>query len=271
MQLGELQSQLNRFIERGANVVAISVDPPKHSQAMIQRMGLTFAVVSDEDQSIMRSYGVRNPDTQQLALHAVFIVSQEAQVIYRKVASRRPLAQELLDAIDYYEGIFPMGDGQVIRNDIEVAFPRNNFQALIEVSANGELPSSVTTEIFEPVLALLRSGQSDDAIVLYRQVVAELSKSLNETELLATSAWLVKTARNIPSEALATGLALNRALVRQRTLRQVEPVDNIQIAEVQKDIDVLRGVIRKNANEWQLRSTKATLRGYREIALASQR
>ncbi|MGV0035991.1 MAG: redoxin domain-containing protein [Candidatus Azotimanducaceae bacterium WSBS_2022_MAG_OTU7] len=63
MQLGELQSQLQRFANRGVKVVAISVDPPAHSRSMIRRMGLEFPIVSDERQEVQKAYRVQNPDT----------------------------------------------------------------------------------------------------------------------------------------------------------------------------------------------------------------
>ena len=40
MQLGELQHQIERFERRGIAVVALSVDEPQASLAMIERLGL---------------------------------------------------------------------------------------------------------------------------------------------------------------------------------------------------------------------------------------
>jgi len=74
--------------------------------------------LSDEDQSIMKEYGVRNSDTKELALHAVFILDEDRKGFYRKVASRRPVSQELLDAINYHYGTYPLGDEALVRGDI---------------------------------------------------------------------------------------------------------------------------------------------------------
>ncbi len=53
------------------------------SRALVQRLGIDFPIGSDTDQHIQRLFKVQNPDTQQLALHAVYIVNRVAEVIYR--------------------------------------------------------------------------------------------------------------------------------------------------------------------------------------------
>ena len=146
MQLGELQSQISRFNARKVQVVALSVDEPEDSSAMIRRMNLAFPIASDQFQQVMRAYGVQNPDTQELALHAVYIVDEDRNIFYRKVARRRPLSQELLDAIDYHKGTYPGGDERLARGDIPVAFPQNYFQALLEISRSATLPNQVAPE-----------------------------------------------------------------------------------------------------------------------------
>ena len=92
MQLGELQHQLNRFQDREVSIVALSVDPAPESVAMVERLGLDFAVASDEEQRVIRQFRVQNPDTQELALHAVYIVDGRGEIYYRKVGLRRPVS-----------------------------------------------------------------------------------------------------------------------------------------------------------------------------------
>ena len=81
MQLGELQHQIKRFDRRGATIIGLSVDKPKDSEAMVRRMGLTYPLASDAGQEVIRAFKVQNPDTQELALHAVYIVSTDLKVI----------------------------------------------------------------------------------------------------------------------------------------------------------------------------------------------
>ena len=269
MQLGELQSQYQRFVDRNVDVVAISVDPPEHSRIMIKRLGLDFPVLSDSDQATQKAFGVQNPDTLELALHAVFVINEEREVVYRKIAGRRPLSQELLDAIDHARGQYPLGDAAPERGDIPVAFPRNNFQALLEISTASSLPEGIESQELEPVLALRRSGALDDATIAYRKFVAKRSQTHSETELLGAAAWLSKEVMQLPTEAIITGQALSKALTEERNLRTADQVNPDALKQVQKELEQLRSVIRRNAPKWRLRGAKSSLRGYRELTKAA--
>ena len=269
MQLGELQSQLSRFTQRGASIVALSVDPASHSMSMIRRLGLAYTLVGDVDQSVMQVHGVQNLQTQELALHAVFIVDVERRVLYRKVASRRPLSQELLDAIDYHNGVYPLQDEKLARPRTPVGFPQNNFQALIEISTNSVLPATIDQDDLQPIFELIRERKLDDATIKYRILMGQVASSHSEAQLLATAAWLVKTALQMPEEALLTGRALNEALLQQRAIRSAEDVNDAQLLAIEKDLDTLRGVIRNSAEKWRLKLAKTKLRGYRELSLAA--
>ena len=274
MQLGELQSQLQRFANRGVKVVAVSVDPPAHSRSMIRRMGLEFPIVSDERQEVQKAYRVQNPDTQELALHAVFIVGKERRVFYRKIASRRPKSQELLDAIDYYQGNYPVADQPMNHDGTVVAFPTNNFQALLELATNAILPTSIDPGLLMPMIALIRQGNLDDATVGYRAVMQTLAVSHSEQQLLATAAWFSRTTVSLPDEAMLTGRALNQTLLLQKNLLKqargnTSKTSTQELDAVQKDLDTLHATIRKNAVSWRLRSAKTTLRSYRELSRAA--
>jgi hypothetical protein len=267
VQLGELQSQISRFKARGVSVVALSVDEPADSSSMIRRLNLAFPVASDQDQKIMQAYGVQNPDTQELALHAVFIVDETRNIFYRKVASRRPLSQELLDAIDYQKGTYPLGDAKLVRGDIPVAFPQNYFQALLEISRYSTLPQSVDPEKLTPVIGLLRQGKLDDALISYRRFVE--GAGLNEQELLSTAAWLTKRVLGLTPDALQAGRQLNSLLQQQRLAR--ETGEEEQRDEIAWQLDEVRESIRENASAWRLNAAKSTLRSYREVSLAALR
>lgn len=106
MQLGELQQHQVEFESRGITVVAISVDRPEDSIGMVERMGLSFAVASDPDLSVVRAFGLENREVGEMAIHATYIVTQDRAVLYRKVARRRPESGELLDAIDAHRGTY---------------------------------------------------------------------------------------------------------------------------------------------------------------------
>ena len=106
MQLGELQQHHEAFAQRGVSLIAVSVDAPEDAAPMIERMGLTMPVLSDADFRVIRSFGIENPEVTEMALHATYIVDREGRVFYRKVARRRPLSDELLDAIDFSRGTY---------------------------------------------------------------------------------------------------------------------------------------------------------------------
>ena len=238
---------------------------------MIRRMNLTFAIASDEDQHVMKAYGVQNPKTKELALHAVYIVDTSRRIFYRKVASRRPLSQELLDAVDYYQGTYPVVELKPERGDIPVAFPRNRFQALLEIASNSALPGTINPEELAPVVALLQSGRLDEATIRYQKFAAVAAMAHDENELLATAAWFTKTVVRMPDRAIETGRELEKALVRQSRIRQATDLDAEQLNQVQHELDGIRTRIRDNADAWRLRAATSTLRGYRELSLAALR
>ena len=78
------------------------MDPPEVSAKWAKDKGFEFALLSDPEMQVIRDFGLVNEDVGDLALHAVFILDEEGQVFYRKVARRRAYASELLAAIDYH-------------------------------------------------------------------------------------------------------------------------------------------------------------------------
>lgn len=269
MQLGELQNQLARFNNRGASVVALSVDPVTESDSLIRRLKLGFNVVSDESQQVMQAYHVQNPDTNELALHAVFIVDEDRKIFYRKVASRRPLSQELLDAIDYHYGQYPLGDASIAETNFIREYPRNNFQALIEISAQQGLPASVSTESLLPIVALLKQGESDDSIIAFRRFISEQGKSSRRDDYLWSAAWLTTRALGIEPDAIATGKALSAVLSRLRAARDQSPTMSSQhLRKLEQELDAIRGKVQLNARRWKLSYAKSMLRSYRKLVIA---
>ncbi len=269
MQLGELQNQLERFGKRGATVVALSVDPVKESGSLIRRLKLSYDVVSDETQQVMQAYRVQNPDTRELALHAVFIVDENREVVYRKVASRRPLSQELLDAIDYHYGQYPMGDTRIAETDFVREFPRNNYQALIEISSREGLPVSISADTLLPIITRLKRGETDDSIIAFRRWLSAQNKASSRDDYLWSAAWLTAQALEIGPDAIATGKALSSVLSRLRAARADSSTANPNyLKKLEKELDDIRGKVQNNAREWNLSYAKSMLRSYRKLVIA---
>jgi len=280
VQLGELQSQFERFETRNATILAISVDPPDDSLAMIQRLGLKFDLASDPNQRVVQMFRVQNPDTRELALHAVYIIDSAGEVFYRKVGKRRPVSAELIDAIDAHQGRYPQTDVvEWSRSQLNVAYPTNNFQALIEVSAVTALPASVDRIAYDEVMSLLRERRSDDAVFAFRRLIS-VSPAADRQALFATAAWLTRSQFfSDKPEALELGAQLQSRVARVQELRQQHEDttdDNSkdellhQLARARAGLAATRADVERNAQRWNLRYAKTTLRSYRELARAGR-
>lgn len=247
---------------------------------MIERMGLAYPLGSDPDQAVVEAFGVQNPDTNELALHAVYIVDTDRRIFYRKVALRRPTSNELIDAIDYHAGNYPQHDDREPYNSrVAVAYPRNNYQALIEVAAVDALPSTVDGEAFTRALAAV-SGGSDEAIVAFTALMRD-SDAASDQDLLDTAAWFARS-RFLPGSeaAIALGDRLSERITRVRELEdEYEAAKGTAaedgalqlLAKARGSLSLLRAEIDQHAGAWNLRYMKASLRGYREVARAARR
>ena len=279
MQLGELQHQFERFKRRNVRVVALSVDAPTDSLDLITRLDLEFPIGSDPEQALIRSFGVQNPQTRELAIHAVYIVGRDARVIYRKVGGRRPLSAELIDAIDASRGNYPNDiDAAAPRTRSAVAFPSNDFQALLALTPFVALSPDIDIDGLQRVRAHLRNGRLDPAIIEYRRTLNASAKA--DAQALENSAsWLVRALYLADNpEALAAGNDLERRLLRLRELEAAEAAaanadakDAAQqrLAQARAGLTRVRANIRANAQAWRLSRAKVQLRSYREVALAA--
>ncbi|MDP6377399.1 MAG: redoxin domain-containing protein [Pseudomonadales bacterium] len=281
MQLGELQHQIGRFTDRGVSVIALSVDEPMASLAMIRRLGLRFDLASDPDQAIVRAFHVQNPDTRELALHAVYIIDPNGKVFFRKVGRRRPVSAELIDAIDAWRGEYPRTDEKIApRRRSAVAFPRNNYQTLLALSIVGPRPDTVPSEGLLGVQILIEQGRSDDALIAFRRLMDSASHAV-EGELIDTATWLVRDIflADTPA-AIDAGKDLNRRLRRVSELEtQMNTADSDDdrdalqqtLAGARARLSRARAEIDRHAAEWNLRYAKTTLRSFSEVARATAR
>lgn len=279
MQLGELQNQIARFERRGVRITAISVDAPADSLAMIERLGLSFDLASDPEQQAVKAFGVQNPDTRELALHAVYIVDGSGTIFYRKVGRRRPTSNELIDAIDAHRGDYPQNDPTEPRRQIAVAYPQNDYQTLLEVARAEALPQSVDAQDMKAVIDIIRQGELDNALVRFKRLIADSPDATREA-LLETAAWLTRNLFFVDNEdAIETGKLLQFRLQRIATLEAAleTAADSAQkdktlheLARARAGLSLTRAKIEQNARAWQLAYAKTTLRSYREVAQAAR-
>ena len=278
MQLGELQSQFERFERRGVSIIALSIDPAKDSHAMMERLGLAFSLASDPTQRIIQTFGVQNPDTRELALHAVYIIDEQGKILYRKVGLRRPTSTELIDAIDAFRGEYPQHDKAEPRSGpLNVAYPQNNYQALLEISAVTELSATVNRPALDEVMALIEQRRSDDAVFAFRRLIT-LSADADTQALFDTAAWMAREVYvGDQPAAITAGKELRKRLSRvnqlSTDLEQAASDDSKDellhmLARARAGLSVTRADIEKQAAAWNLRYAKTMLRSYRELARA---
>lgn len=87
----------------GVRVVAVSVDPPRHSRQAVERLELRFPILSDGEKSVIREYGVVHrgggPDSEDIAIPAHFLIDRQGRIVWRRIAGRiqdRPDPKELV-------------------------------------------------------------------------------------------------------------------------------------------------------------------------------
>lgn len=212
MQLGELQANLARFERRNTTVVAISVDELEESKRLASERKWAISLLSDPGLSVIRSFGLENPDVEELALHAVYITQSDGTILYRKVARRRPYSQELLDAIDHHQGA-PSTPDEALPEDVRQSIPFlvSRVEALVAVAGAKRPPAGLETEAKDllPISADLASARWDPAVVAWREF-AERNRDRPRTDLTALGRYLVYTAflaKSTHVRAMASELA----------------------------------------------------------------
>lgn len=97
--------QLNRaregFAAAGAQLIAVSVDPPETAARLRERLGLDIELYSDPGGAVARAWNVYDADTE-IALAASFVIRRGGAVVFRYIGadkSDRPPARELLDVV----------------------------------------------------------------------------------------------------------------------------------------------------------------------------
>jgi peroxiredoxin len=82
-QMGELQSEIGRFEEKGASVLAISADSPWSHRAFAADRGIEFPLLADFNKEVIGDYGVRREAG--FAERAYFVIDREGIVRARHI------------------------------------------------------------------------------------------------------------------------------------------------------------------------------------------
>lgn len=100
-QMVELQENLDRFEERGAKVLAISVDSPWSHRAYAKDRGLSFPLLSDFRREVAEEYGVLHE--RGFAERAYFVIDREGVIRTRRIEaspSDKPELDEVLEDLE---------------------------------------------------------------------------------------------------------------------------------------------------------------------------
>lgn len=102
-RLGEIQSSLASFRKLGAEVWAISPDPPGPSAALRKSLGLGFAILSDPDVETARRFGALELERRRIVRPTTFLLDRDGVVRWRRADEQRgerPSAGELLRVLE---------------------------------------------------------------------------------------------------------------------------------------------------------------------------
>lgn len=87
-------------------MLAISVDAPKQSLAVVRKQHLAFSILSDEDGKVIREYGILHkgggPNGTDIAVPAMFLIDRDGKLVWTHKAKRitdRPNPRDVLKAI----------------------------------------------------------------------------------------------------------------------------------------------------------------------------
>lgn len=92
----------DRFIEEGVAIAGISVDPVDNNRAMVDKLLLPFALLSDPEGRVIKEWGVWTDDDGGLARPAIFAVRRDGTVAWRYVGrdfADRPTDDELFNSL----------------------------------------------------------------------------------------------------------------------------------------------------------------------------
>jgi hypothetical protein len=101
--LAAIAREYDAFTQRGALVAAISVDPPAANAAMVEKLRLPFAVLSDPGgEQMLKPYNSWNA-AQSIAKPAIIVIAPDGREVYRYDGEDfidRPDDADVLQALD---------------------------------------------------------------------------------------------------------------------------------------------------------------------------
>jgi len=106
LELQGLQSRYGEFRGRGADILAISVDPVEENAKVAANLGLSYRVLSDPELQAIEAFGLRHAaagiDGHDIARPATFVIDERGIVRWRNLTSDyriRPRPDDVLAQI----------------------------------------------------------------------------------------------------------------------------------------------------------------------------
>ena len=95
-QMGQLQQEIGRFEEKGAKILAVSVDSPWSHRAWAEERGIGFPLLSDFQREVVEDYGVMHDKG--FPERAYFVIDKDGVVQARKIEAS-PSDQPEIEAV----------------------------------------------------------------------------------------------------------------------------------------------------------------------------
>jgi alkyl hydroperoxide reductase subunit AhpC len=86
-QLGGLAEDYSMFEEKGAQVIAMAVQPQEEAALSVERSEAQFPILADREHAVADVYGVYNHFSDSEAAASVFIISKDSVIIWESIAA----------------------------------------------------------------------------------------------------------------------------------------------------------------------------------------
>src|SRR3990170_7798564 len=86
-QLGGLAKDYSMYDERGAQVIALAVQPQEEAARSAERSKAQFPILADSEHAVADAYGVYNLFSDSEAAASVFIISKDGRIIWVSIAA----------------------------------------------------------------------------------------------------------------------------------------------------------------------------------------
>ena len=92
----------DRFVEEGVGLAGISVDPIENNRAMVGKLLLPFALVSDPEGRVIKAWGVWTDAEGGIAKPSIFAIRKDGTIVWTYVGrdfADRPTDDELFSSL----------------------------------------------------------------------------------------------------------------------------------------------------------------------------